>query len=452
MFAELHCHTHRGSNIRFRDSTVKVPAAIQKALELGFKGLAITDHESLCAHVEALNTMHSIREENPSLDFSLILGNEIYLVNGSDSQIIGHCAPSGSYHHFILLAKDAIGHQQLRILSSGAWERSYSYKGIDRPNTYYSDLEKVVGSNPGHIVASTACLGGQLPKLVAAGDTQDVYSFCAWCRQVFGQENFFVELQCGVTPEQIDFNKRIIRFCKHFGFEWIITNDVHYLTKDKRQLHENFLNAQKDTDREMGDFYESTYFKDEAEMRQRLDYLNVEDIERGFANTIKIADMCKNAGDYGLFRETIVPQRDLPTFSDKRTLPYDPAKHLDIDHFYHSPHEQDHWLMKQIEDGLERTHTTITDTELDRIDYELHQMWAISEKKGQRVSSYYNLVQLIVEIMWADDKGASIVGPARGSAGGWYIAYLMGITQLNPIKWGTVAWRHLHESRPDWPD
>lgn len=452
MFSELHCHTHRGSNIRFRDSTVKVSSAVQKACELGFRGLAITDHESLCAHVEALNALLDLREKTPSLDFSLILGNEIYLVDGNDPQILDHSAPSGSFHHFLLLAKDAVGHHQLRLLSSRAWERSYSYKGVDRPNTYYTDLKEIVSQNPGHLVASTACLGGQLAKLVAAGDTQGVYRFCSWCRQIFGADNFFVEIQCGTTPEQVDFNKRILRFCKHFGFEWIITNDVHYLTGDKRQLHENFLNAQRDSDREMGDFYESTYFKGETEMRARLSYLDVQDVEKGFANTVAVTEMCKAAADYGLFRDTVVPQRELPRFSEKRSLPCDPVKHPDIRHFYNSPHAQDHWLMKQIEDGLERTHTVVTDTELDRIDYELHQIWAISEKKGQRVSSYYNLVQLIVEIMWADDQGASIVGPARGSVGGWYIAYLMDITQLNPIKWGTVPWRHLHESRPDWPD
>lgn len=98
----------------------------------------------------------------------------------------------------------------MRELSTRAWQRAYSYKGVVRPNTFYQDIEEIVGKKPGHLIASTACLGGRLAHLVAAGDTQGVIGFCAWCRKQFGEENFFIEMQCGVTPEQIDFNQRIL--------------------------------------------------------------------------------------------------------------------------------------------------------------------------------------------------------------------------------------------------
>lgn len=447
--SELHCHTSDGSNIRFKDSTLRPSDAIDYALSHDYKALAITDHESLSAHIKALNHFQKIKQKaidkGEAFDLSLILGNEIYLIDEHDSQ------NTDQFHHFILLAKDAVGHKQLRLLSSRAWGRSYCFKGIDRPVTWYRDLEEIVGTNPGHLIASTACLGGQLPKMTLAGDTQGVLDFSHWCQSIFGIDNFYIELQCGITPEQIEFNQRILRFCKHFKFPWIITNDVHYLSIDKRTLHENFLNSEDGADREVGDFYENTYFKNEDAIYSRMDYLDPQDVTAAFFNMDRIVEMCKDA-DYGLFRDTIVPDRDLPALGLQFSIPYDPSEYPFLDHFYHSPHQQDLWLMQQIEQGLIRTKTVITHEVLERLDYELQQMWEIGEKKGCRISAYYNIVQLVIQIMWDDTKGGSLVGPARGSVGGWYIAYLMDIIQLNPLKWGTVPWRHLHSSRPDWPD
>lgn len=422
------------------------------AAQIGLQGMAITDHECLSGHIKALRAVEKIREKHP--DFRLILGNEIYLCHDTEAVLDDKGKPkylieSPDFFHFILLAKDAIGHEQLRLLSSRAWSRCYTYKHMERVPTFYSDVEEIVGQNPGHLIASTACLGGEFPKLTMAADPDACWAFSQWCQKQFGAENFFVELQPGLTEEQITFNQRALKFCKYFGLQWIITNDVHYLSKDKRDLHAIYLNSH-DEERETGDFYESTYFKTPDEMRERMKYLDSEDIEQGFRNTIKIGAMCKDAGDYGLFCSTIVPQRQLSEFTVKGYLNTDPERYPYIAKMYASSEPQDLWLMKQLEDGMAHKKQRFNNGNLSRINIELEQIYKISEKLGQPVSAYYNLTQRIVEIMW--NEGGSLVGCGRGSVGGWYIAYLMDIMQLNPIVHGTHWWRHLHADRPEMPD
>jgi len=462
-FHEHHAHTEY-SNTHLIDVCHKLEALMDHAAHLGLHGISITDHECLSGHIKALNHLKVIQEKHP--DFQLILGNEIYLCHDAEPVLNPNGKTvfnieSGQFYHFILLAKDSIGHRQLRELSSLAWSRCYSYKGVERLPTFYSDLEQIIGQNPGHVVASTACLGGEFDKLVLDGNAEGAYQFAMWCQHIFGKENFFIELQPGLTDDQRLFNKRAVRFCKHFDFRWIITNDVHYLTSEKRILHENYLKSHEE-EREAGDFYESTYLKTPAEIYERLkEDLTQDEIQSGFANTLIIADMCKNAGDYGLFHSTIVPQRQLEPFTLDHTLDISSDRYPYIHRYYSSSEPQDLWLMKQLEIGMKEKKAPLDDEHLSRINYELEQLWGVSERLHQPMSAYYNLTQLLVQIMWNENgrftppgeaDNESIVGVARGSVGGWYLAYLMSITQLDPIKWGTVAWRHLHASRPDCPD
>lgn len=440
-FVELHAHTEY-SNTRLLDCLSKLDATIKHAATIGLQGVAITDHECLSGHIKALRTAQKVREVHP--DFRLILGNEIYLCHDTEPSLdekgkIRYNIESPDFFHFILLAKDAIGHEQLRLLSSRAWSRCYSYKRVERVPTFYSDVEEIVGPNPGHLVACTACLGGEFAKLTLAGNAEGAFNFASWCKKQFGDGNFYIELQPGQTEDQILFNQRAIKFCKYFDLPWVITNDVHYLSYDKRELHAIYLNSH-DEEREAGDFYASTYFKTPDEMIERMPYLDAEDALAGFANTIKIGEMCKDAGDYGLFCSTIVPQRTLPEFAVDQSLNVDSDRYPHIALMYASDEPQDLWLMKQLEDGMRRKQQPLDDTNLSRINVELEQIYEISQKLHQPVSAYYNLTQRIVEIMW--NEGGSLVGCGRGSVGGWYIAYLMDIMQLNPIVHGTHWWRH----------
>ena len=471
MFAELHTHSDIGSNTRLIDSTCKVEAIIDKAVELGFAGVAITDHESLSGHIKAIQKYQKIAKTNP--DFKLVLGNEIYLIDEADYK------NTNEFFHFILLAKDLKGHEQLRKLSTRAWSRVYTHKRVERVPTFYSDLEEIVGKDPGHIIASTACLGSQFDIQMLSGRNNEAKAFVEWCRDLFGAENFFIELQPGISEEQITFNKLAKCFCLENGYNWTITNDVHYLTKDKRELHAAFLSS-KDEDRETADFYESTYFKTEREMLDRMDYLGEDFVRKGFENTVKITQMVET---YDLHQDVKVPQRPLPKFKIQGVFTNWYDKYEYIEKFAHSEYDQDRYMLSEIEKGFlvkprrfmkvtEESGSTCliplgtyidpsckaeeyeipVETAIARIDTELEQLWKISEKLGQRISSYYNLVQSIVDLMWADDGGNSLVGPSRGSVAGYYTVYLMGIIQIDALQWDLPYWRHLTWQRPELPD
>ena len=146
---EIHSHTDE-SNIRNIDSINKIDKLIDKAKKNGLCGIAITDHESLGIHMKANKLMK--KEE----DFKIALGNEIYLVDNREN--------GQKYYHFILIAKDKEGYEQLRKLSTNAWYFSYKDRG-ERVPTLKSELEYVIKQNPGHIIATTACLGGELSTL-----------------------------------------------------------------------------------------------------------------------------------------------------------------------------------------------------------------------------------------------------------------------------------------------
>lgn len=471
MYAELHTHNDLGSNVRLIDSTCKVDKIIDKAIEYGFAGVAITDHESLSAHIKAIKKYKSVKEKHP--DFRLVLGNEIYLINESDYK------NTNKFFHFILLAKDSVGHRQLRLLSSRAWSRVYSHKNVERVPTFYSDLQEIIGAEPGHIIGMTACLGGFFPMVMLEERYDVAVNFAEWCKSLFGEGNFYIELQPGVSEDQILFNKRAILFSETYGYEYVITNDVHYLTKDKRNLHAAFLNS-KDEERETSDFYESTYFKTEEEMLQRMDYLDKEAVLRGFANTVSIVNKIE---EYDLKQDVIIPTRPLPEFKVQNIFAPYYSKYEYIRKFAQSDYQQDLFMLSEVEKGFlskPRTYWKVTDENgnttlipytskpadgvraeiysisdedaVARINEEFKQLWEISDKLGQRMSSYYNLVQCIVQLMWADDGGNSLVGPSRGSVTGYYITYLMDIIQIDALQWDLPFWRHLHASRPELPD
>ena len=149
----FNCHNHTEySNLRLLDCINKPKALINKAIELGLTGIAITDHECLSAHMEVNQYAKELREKNP--DFTIALGNEIYLTDTRDR--------GQRYYHFILIAKDAIGHRQLRELSTIAWKNSYVDRKMERVPLLKSELKEIVSKNKGHLIATTACIGGEL--------------------------------------------------------------------------------------------------------------------------------------------------------------------------------------------------------------------------------------------------------------------------------------------------
>lgn len=439
-FISLHNHCY-ASNIRFLDSINRPEEMVQKAIDLGFSGIAFTDHESLSAAVTVLKIRDSIKEAHP--EFKIIFGNEIYLIDEKDLQ------QTKDFYHFILLAKDLEGWQQLKTLSSRAWEREYFERGIMRTPTTYQDIEEVVGKNPGHLIASTACLGSELDKKILDHDVSGANQFVKWCISVFGRDNFALELQPSDSEEQTKVNPILVKLAKHYRVPFIVTTDSHYLNKEDAKIHSIYLNSKQSKDRETEKFYKYTYIMSLEEMKEVLRYsdLSEEDIEVAISNTELLT---KDIQDFDFRHSTIVPKIKIPPFTFSNTLLGCCAdgSYPFIKKFYESDDEQDRFLMYQIEEGVKKKNIDLTEERLDRINTELDILDYLSNNLGQKLSAYLNLTKNITDIAWK----VSLCGAGRGSACGEYINYLIGITQMDPLKYDLKYWRFLNKERIELPD
>ena len=208
--ASLHNHTDY-SNLRLRDCIIKIPDMMKRAEELGWKAVAFTDHESVSGWMK----IEQEAKKHPNL--KVLRGNEIYLVrNGLNAD--NYNKDFDRYFHFILIAKDLIGAKQIMEISTRAWKRSYMARGMRRVPTYYQDLIDIVGANPGHVIGSTACLGGALPTQILRGTSEE--KLAIWIQQMdnlFGHGNFFLEMQPSNNKEQIIVNKKLLEFINRAG-------------------------------------------------------------------------------------------------------------------------------------------------------------------------------------------------------------------------------------------
>lgn len=429
MFCSLHNHTMY-SNLHLIDSINRIPEMVDKAIEYGFNGLAITDHEVLSGHIDALNYGDKIKEKYP--DFKIILGNEIYLIKKEEYKL-----PETKFWHFILLAKDLEGYMQIRELSSRAWDRMYVGKGQKRTPTFYDDFEEVIGDNKGHIIMSTACLGSYLNDCFKRHDKNDVKEYLSFMIKTAGKENVFLELQDSDTEEQIAYNKFLIGLSKTVGIPTIVTQDAHYLNKEDLPIEKIFLNSKQEGDREVEAFYKYTYMKPESEIKQILSYLPEEEVAKAIDNTQIIYKMIQ---PFDLRKDTVIPQRKLPEFRLKHLLKNWYDQEENIKYFSESPWNQDRFLLHLIEDGIEEKHFEVGKVEADRINTELEVLKYITDRVHQPMSAYLNLVQEIIDLMWQ----VSFVGVSRGSALSFLINYLIGIVQVNPLKYDIPYWRFMN--------
>ena len=191
---ETHSHSEY-SNIRLLDCINRPKDLLSTAAQLGYSGLTITDHEALCGHVDFIQAEKSLKEKGTIPEsFKLGLGNEIYLTDTRDK--------SQKYYHFILIAKNDIGHRALKELSSRAWYYSYYDRGMERVPTLKTELTEIINKYPNSLIGTTACLGGELPKLVfdlikaeKSNDEEEIYEckkaifdFLTFCRNLFGDD------------------------------------------------------------------------------------------------------------------------------------------------------------------------------------------------------------------------------------------------------------------------
>lgn len=429
MFTSIHNHTMY-SNLKLLDSINRIPQLVNKAIEYGFNGIAITDHEILSGHVEALEYGDKIRKDHP--DFKIILGNEIYLIKKSEYK-----QPDTRFWHFILLAKDLEGYMQIRELSSRAWDRMYVSKGQKRTPTFYEDFKEVIGENKGHIILSTACLGGYLNDCFKRKNKEDLFTFLNWMIDVGGKENVFIELQDSDSEEQMAFNKFAINLAKQLNIPFIVSQDAHYLNKEDLVIENVFLNSKQEGDREVAEFYKYTYVKPESEIKEILKYLPEEDVQQAIDNTQLIYKMIQ---PFDLRKDTIIPQRKLPPFTLKHLLKDWYDKEPAIKFFSQSPWDQDRFLLHSIEEGLLEKKIVVTQEIADRINTELGVLQYITEQVEQPMSAYLNLVQEIINIAWQ----VTFTGVSRGSALSFYINYLIGIVQASPLPYNIPYWRFMN--------
>lgn len=439
----LHNHTHY-SNERLRDCIVKEDELIWYAAELGHELIAITDHETISNHVKVERVANEVKKKYPN--FKVIRGNEIYLCrNGLNASNFNK--DFDKYYHFILLAKDAIGHHQIREISTRAWRRSYMARGMRRVPTYYQDLIDTLGANPGHVIGSTACLGGALPTqiLKAKKDGSVWNKIFVWIEQMknlFGDGNFYFELQPSKNPEQVFVNKKLIELSNQFNVPYIITTDTHYLKKEDRPIHKAYLNAQNG-DREVDDFYATTYLMDTEELESYLE-LTIPELKKAYDSIRRIGAMCE---DYSLLKPLKIPQlpwRDLGTYTiDQRywisEIPY-------LEEFWNSEYEGDQELADAITLKLESVKALQNREIYEAVNECLRMTWISSEINKAHWSAYYLNLQRIIEECW---NAGTLVGPGRGSGVGFILLYLLDITQINP-QWETVQtfpWRFLNPSR-----
>jgi DNA polymerase-3 subunit alpha len=339
---------------------------------------------------------------------------------------------------------------------------------MERVPTLKEDLKRVTSENPGHLIASTACLGSESSIHLLAireaelnNDTEKLNyhrsklnEFFTYCIDVFGKDNFFVELQPAISDEQIYVNQKLIPIADYYGLKRIITTDTHYARPEDRAIHSAYLNS-KEGDRETASFYQDCYAHTVEEIFEKMDYIDRSIVEDAINNTLLINDMVE---DYTIEHEIVIPKIDLPEFKVRHLFERGYEKYTYIQKMAHSDNEQDQFLIKLIEDGFEEKLCGNTLSResfheiLKRLDDELGELWEISKSLNQSMPSYYITVREIINIIWEDDEcgGNSLVGVARGSAAGFLVNYLLDITQINPITYNLPHWRHLHKSRPDY--
>ena len=446
-YFNTHSHTHF-SNIRLLDCINRPKDLIDKAIELGLAGIAITDHECLSSHLEVNQYAQKIKETHPH--FKVALGNEIYLVDERDGGI--------KYYHFILIAKDAYGHKGLRELSSIAWYNSYVDRGMERVPVLKRELAEVMKKYKGHIIATSACMGGELSTAAYqmslaqnVGDNanasvfyQQICDFMEFCVNVFG-DDFYIECAPSTAEDQRITNAKLYRIAQSYNVPMVVGTDAHYLTKEDRFVHKSYLNS-KGGEREIDAFYEFTYVMTPAECHELLmkSFNDSDIVDSIFGATIALKTKIQ---DYSLERKQMIPKvqvKDYPRCSAWEWDMFPTLRDLLASEDIQERYWVNECILRLAELGLDGEPEYAK-----RLEIEADIIRDIGGKLDDCLFAYFNTFKHYIDLFW--DCG-SIVGPGRGSATGFLSNYLLGITQLDPVRWNLPYWRFLNKERAELPD
>lgn len=396
MFAHLHLHTEYS----LLDGACRIKELIAAVKELGQEAVAITDHGVMYGAVE-------FYKEAKEQGIKPIIGCEVYVApRGMDDKVHGI---DSEYSHLVLLCENMTGYKNLIKLVSRSWTDGFYIKPrIDR---------EFLGAHSEGLIALSACLAGDIPRFLLNNDYQSALARALEYRDMFGEGNFYLELQNhGIDDQQI-VNAGLVRLHNETDIPLVVTNDCHYIKRSDERIHEILLCIQtKSTLDEPNAFRFPTnefYLKSEDEMRALFpDYPEAAD------NTVKIAERCNVEFEFG---HTKLPHFDVP------------------DGYGHAQ-----YLRDMCYNGLRVKYENPNDEALiSRLEYEL----SVIEKMGY--VDYYLIVNDFVQYAKSHDIP---VGPGRGSGAGSLAAYCVGITDVDPIRYNLLFERFLNPERVSMPD
>lgn len=449
-------HNHSDySNLKLRDSTNSISDMLEYSLELGLPGIALTDHESLSGHVKVDKYIKD--NQDRFKDFTVAYGNEIYLVDKEDMESKKENNERINFFHFLLLAKNQHGYEFLRKQSTKAWENSFFYKGMHRTPTHYDELSELIKGYENDIIMTTACLGSSLNQLILQYHEnksqelkKEIHETIMYFINLVGKDNFYFELQPAIKHdksnvdnkrEQQIVNDMLLVLAKAYGIKPIVTTDAHYLNKEQALAHKIYLQASQG-DREVDDFYSTTYMMNRDEL---LEYFDEDILSELIHNTHEIMNKIE---PIQFENQTQVPNIEIPDYKDNNLFGEYLSQYEYINKYKNSPREMDRYYLHLIGEGMVKMNQEFNNVNLSRIDVELEQVWEISNKLDQPLSSYFVLTQDVIKMMWQ----VSLVGVSRGSASCFYTNYLLEIVQINPILYKLPHWRFLNKDRAELPD
>lgn len=440
-----HSHTEY-SNVRLLDCINKPQDLIKRAAQIGLSGIAITDHECLGHAVKSYKIGQEIIKSYPN--FKVALGNEIYLIDERKN--------NQKYFHFILIAKDKQGFKQLRQLSSIAWMNSYWDRGMERVPTLKSELRDIVMRDPGHLLATSACLGGELSSSIIemekARNMEDnetatikynqIVEYMQFMDELFGND-FYVEVAPAASKDQIIANNKLVQIAHVFNKKVVIGDDAHYLKKEDRYIHKAYLNS-KGGERETDAFYEYAYLQDENDLRKNLE----------LSIGIMIDEMCRNSMEmfdkieiYNLLHNQTIPSVPIPDI-EKPDYSIGLEKWPILNEMQFSNDKIERYWVDQCLEKLDELNL-YNKNYLDELEEEARVKRVIGEKLGTNMFKYPITLKYYIDMMW---ECGSLVGAGRGSSCAALNHYLLGITQLDPIEWNLPFFRYMNDERTELGD